>query len=734
MALKIVPVLIIVAFLGTTTYSIISDNTENKQDFNIENYLENEGSQLSQTLSKAKTNGDSATLALAKRKILKQLLLQTLNSAHYEPIEVDDDFSKRAYKLYLKNLDNNKRYFTKGDIDKLDEYKLTLDDHFRDQNFEFYQITQDIFQKRLQDTKVFMKEILAEPFDFAKKESVELDGDKVDYPENEEALKERWRQLLKYQTLLRLDGLVSAEEDSTKQTISVGSKEFNELEEKAREQLLKSQTDFFRRMIKLDEKEWFSMYINALTSAFDPHTSYFPPQDKENFDISMSGQFEGIGATLQERDGNIRVERIVTGSASWKQGELESGDVILKVAQGEEQPVDVVGFRLSDAVELIRGKKGTEVRLTVRKIDGTTKVIPIIRDVVILEETYAKSTVIENEEGKRIGYIRLPSFYADFSGQSGGRSCSEDVKQELIKLKDENIDGIVLDLRNNGGGSLSDVVDMAGLFIEKGPIVQIKSRNRSPMVLSDKDPSVVYDGPLTIMVNGSSASASEIMAAAMQDYKRAIVVGTSATFGKGTVQQIIDFDRYLNAPQHAELKPMGALKITTQKFYRINGDATQLKGVVPDIIFPSEFSYIDFGEKEVDYALPWDGISRAKYKEYAAVNIKKLRASSEARMNDNEVFRMMEEAAKRLKQRYEATEYTLNFEDYRKKQKQLKKESEKYEQMKSQKHDLKIHTLKADIEYIESDESRKARTEQWHKDLQKDIQIYETLMIMSDLI
>jgi carboxyl-terminal processing protease len=430
------------------------------------------------------------------------------------------------------------------------------------------------------------------------------------------------------------------------------------------------------------------------------------------------------------------VDRIVTGSASWKQGELEAGDVILKVAQGEEQPVDVVGFRLSDAVELIRGKKGTEVRLTVRKIDGTTKVIPIIREVVILEETYAKSAVIEDKAGKRIGYIRLPSFYADFSGQNGGRSSSEDVKQELIKLKGEDVDGIVLDLRNNGGGSLSDVVDMAGLFIKKGPIVQVKARNRPPMVLSDKDPEIVYDGPLTIMVNGSSASASEIMAAAMQDYNRAIVVGSSATFGKGTVQQIIDFDRYLSNPEYDDLRPMGAIKITTQKFYRINGDATQLKGVVPDIIFPSEFNYINFGEQEGEYALPWDGIASANYKEFTGMPdaIEKIKKTSEERMGKNEVFQVMEKAAQRLKVRYEETEYTLNLIAHREKQKQLKEESEKYEKVKKQTYDLKVHTPKADILYIEEDESRKARNEQWHKDLNQDVQIFETILIMKDLI
>ena len=355
-------------------------------------------------------------------------------------------------------------------------------------------------------------------------------------------------------------------------------------------------------MDKIDESDWLSIYLNSITTIYDPHTAYFPPQDKENFDIAMSGQLEGIGARLTSKGGFIVVAEIVPGSACWRQGQLKVGDKILKVGQGDEEPIDITDMRTDHAVKYIRGKKGTEVRLTVKQVDGSVITIPIIRDIVILEETYTKSAVIDNK-----GYINLPKFYADFSG-NGGRDCSDDVKNEILKLKEEGVEGIILDLRNNGGGSLQDVVEMAGLFIKEGPIVQVKAKVGKPRVYSDTDESVYYDGPLVVMVNTYSASASEILAAAMQDYGRAVIVGGSpTTFGKGTVQRAFDLDGFVSEA-YDEIKPLGALKLTLQKFYRIDGGTTQLKGVTPDIILPDTWSYLNVGEKDQEFPIPWDEI------------------------------------------------------------------------------------------------------------------------------
>jgi len=392
---------------------------------------------------------------------------------------------------------------------------------------------------------------------------------------------------------------------------TVRIKNFEELEKSARAKVLKQNNDYFRRMGQLERKDYFALYLNAINGSYDPHTSFFPPKDKEDFDIRMSGQLEGIGATLQQKDEYIKVVNIVPGSPSWKQGELKAGDLILKVAQGDDEPLDLIGMRLDKAVKFIRGKKGTTVKLTVKKVDGSTKVISIIRDVVVIEATYAKSVIVTTKDThKRIGYIYLPSFYVNFNKKGGGRRSADDVLKEINKLKTEGVDGMIIDLRNDGGGSLQDVVTMGGYFIKKGPIVQVKQKGKKAETLSDTDPKIQYDGPLAIMVNSNSASASEIFAAAMQDYGRGIIIGEQS-FGKGTVQNLIDLNRFMPTKD----KKLGKLKITIAKFYRITGSSTQKLGVMPEIEFPS-IPRTDFGEASRPSALKWDQIRTAKFREY----------------------------------------------------------------------------------------------------------------------
>ena len=367
-----------------------------------------------------------------------------------------------------------------------------------------------------------------------------------------------------------------------------------DLEKEARERVQKIMDRSYDRLKrKFDDEDSFNAYVNTITETMDPHTTFFPPVEKRYFDEQMSGRFFGIGASLREEDGNIKIATLLTGSPAWKSGEITAGDFIIKVAQGKEEPVDITGFIVEDAVKLIRGKKGTEVRLQIRKSDGVIKTVTLVRDEIVQDETFAKSAVINTPKGK-IGFIYLPEFYADFDNPKGAR-CSDDVRKEVIRLKEQKVDGIIIDLRNNGGGSLYDVVQMVGFFIEDGPIVQVKDRDGKPQVYRDRDKTVLYDGPLGVMVNEFSASASEIFAAAIQDYNRGIIIGSTTTYGKGTVQRNIGLDKTLGILEpNSEL---GTIKLTLQKFYRINGGSTQLRGVSSDIALPDVLEYSPLREK-----------------------------------------------------------------------------------------------------------------------------------------
>lgn len=667
-----------------------------------------------------------------KEALIVQLVVKRLSDYHYEPQQINDNFSEKVYELYLKRMDTGKRFFTQSDVKQLASFQTKLDDQIREGKFDFLNLSIELFENRKSQIKTFYTEILSEPFDFSINEEIEMDAEKLDYPKNEKALKELWRKSLKYQVMVRVAEMMDEQEvaDNGK---DVAPAALSELEKKARERVLKIHDDWFNRMNKVDREDRFSMYVNSITSAFDPHTNYFPPQEKESFDISMSGQVEGIGASLQEDGKYIKVISIVTGSPCWKQGELEVGDKITAVAQGEEEAVDATDMPIGDVVSMIRGEKGTEVRLTVKKRDNSLQVIPIIRDIVVMEESYAKSAILEMD-GQKVGFIHLPKFYTDFQG-NGGRRCAIDVKNELTKLMDEKVDGVILDLRSNGGGSLTDVVEMSGLFIDEGPIVQVKQGNGMKRVLEDEDAGVHYDGELIVMVNAFSASASEILAAAMQDYGRAIIVGSSATFGKGTVQQFINLDARLRSSVVEELGSLGAVKLTTQKFYRINGGTTQLQGVVPDIIIPDDYAYIEIGEKEEDFALGWDEIDAANYiktNNYTG-KIPKIKAESARRVKKDAALSAIDNSAKRFKERRDDTKYSLNLESYRQRQTELEKENEVLENMEMTIEGLKISAPNADIASIEADESKKARINEWHNTLSKDPQLKETLAIMKDL-
>jgi len=664
--------------------------------------------------------------------LLVRVILENLKNFHFAPVEIDDTFSEKAFENYMEMLDGNKRFFIQADIDELSKFKYSIDDESRNGTYNLLNKSIEILEKRQLEVQQITKELLSKPFNFELKETVEF-GDSVKYAQNNEELKEKWRLYLKYNVMLRLASATDIQEKAIENKDSGYKVEsMDSLEFKAREGVQKTHDEWFERITKVERKDRLNVYVNALTAVFDPHTNYFPPADKENFDIRMSGKLEGIGASLQEKDGYIKVVKIIAGSPSALQGELKENDLILRVAQGKEESVDIVNARIDDAVKLIRGKKGTEVRLTVKKPDGTTKVIPIIRDVVVLEETYAKSAIVNDKDNNRVGYIYLPSFYADFSGQ-GGRTSWKDVKAEIEKLKEEGVTGIILDLRNNGGGSLGDVVEMGGLFIPEGPIVQVKARGEAPYIMKDNNKSVTWDGALVIMVNSFSASASEIMAAAMQDYKRAVILGAGATHGKGTVQRFIELNQTIrdhNAPD------LGSLKLTIQKFYRINGDATQLKGVESDINMPDNYTYIKTGEKEDAAAMPFDKIGKAPYKveNNYIKNLDQLKRNSIERTKLKDEIQLLDENAKRWQKQNEKKVFDLNMVSYRGEEKKNVEYNKKYEELFKPIDGFTVSFPKVDVNSAKDDEGKKARQTDWQNNLKKDLYLYEALQIIEDLL
>ena len=667
-----------------------------------------------------------------KEAALMQALLQGLNRLHFQPKTLDDQFSKEVYGLYLKDIDNSKRLFTQADIDQLKQYETQLDDQANAGTFQFFDLSIQLFDKALPKTQGWYQEILSKPMDFNKNELLEADGEKTTWAKDDAELRARWEKWMKFEVLSRI---VEEEQKQEKADFKGDKKTFAQLEEEMRKKVLDTYEKRQKQILKMDRTRRMEVYLNAITNVFDPHTGYFSPREKENFDIQMSGKLEGIGARLQSDGEKTTVTEIVPGGPAWKEGTLQPKDVIMKVAQGgtDAEAVDVMGWEIDDVVSKIRGPKGSKVTLTIRKGDGMEKVITITRDVVIMEEGFAKSLMLNSGESQdKVGYIYLPKFYADFTPQ-GVTSCATDVAKEVEKLKKENAKGIILDLRNNGGGSLRDVVQMSGLFIESGPIVQVKSRTKTPEIMADNDTRVQYGGPLIVMVNGFSASASEILAAAMQDYGRAVIVGSSGTYGKGTVQRFVDLD---NATGDDSVKPLGEMKLTIQKFYRITGKTTQLDGVTPDIVLPDFYNYIDLGERENDYPLASTTIDAVPFKQNAfrINNMEKLKSDSEARVKADDTFKKVNDNAVRLRKQKDQSQYPLQAEKFRTWNKKQDQESEQFDNLFQPINAFSIENLAADLPVIQSDTSRIARNDDWLKDKKKDIQLYESFRIMQDMI
>ncbi len=677
---------------------------------------------------------DNSSPSAERRSLIITTVMRAIKEGHFSPRSVDDSFSKAVYHRVIDQLDYERKFFTQKEVNELKRYEFDIDDELNRGETTFYDKLNSTFLASIDRADSLQRQALSQPFTFTSNEKIVLSGDDLQWPADETALKTRWTQYIKYHTLAKYVDLKAERDKKLKDSAKVTAKTDAQLEAEAREAIGKSEQAYFRRLRKFDAADRFGLFVEAVANSEDPHTDYFAPKTKDDFDVQMSGTFFGIGAQLKpEEDGRIKVASIIPGSPSWKQGELKAGDEILKVAQGAGAPWDVMGFDLPDVVQKIRGKKGTEVRLTVKKVDGTVKVIPIIRDAVALEETFAKSAIFKSAGGP-VGYIYLPEFYADFQ-HINGRRCADDVAKEVEKLKSAGVTGIILDLRNNGGGSLSDVVDMAGLFIDQGPVVQVKSTDQAPTTLRDGAKGALYDGPVAIMTNGGSASASEIMAAAMQDYKRAVVVG-APTYGKGTVQKVIDLNEYMDPITRMRMinePPIGSIKLTVQKFYRISGGSTQLRGVLPDIKLPDAYSELDKGERRDKAALKWDEIAPAMYKTTNSYNLAPLSSASAKRVSANNTFKLIEQTAARLKARELDNSYPLNEMAYKKEMDDASELSKKIEELQKKVTPIPVSNPKEDLARIAGDTIATNKNTTWIKNLQKDIYISEVVNIINDM-
>jgi carboxyl-terminal processing protease len=674
-----------------------------------------------------KQNGESPEIR--HRKLLSTIgyLLET---EHYSPRKIDDDFSKDVFKEYLKALDPEKNIFLQSDIDALRMYETKLDDEIHGEPILFEPASSVIYEKRIVEARKIFEKVVQSPFDFNIDDSVLLDVDVKLAPANENERYKYWYQILKYKALDRFVNLTEErEKNKTKEKFVI--KADSTLEREARASVKKEYLKRFERLEKtFDKEKRFELFLNTITGLMDPHTDYMAPVEKRSFTEQMSGTFYGIGAQLTQDDNGIKIASIQPGGAAWKSGQLVMNDVIVKVAQGAEEPVDVTGYETTDAVKLIRGNLGTEVRLTIRKPDGSYKIVALKREKIVLDEGFARSAIIQKGADK-YGYILLPDFYADFEREDGAR-CARDVAKEIEKLKLEKVKGIAIDVRYNGGGSLYEVVQMAGLFIDQGPMVQIRNKEGRSQILADEVPGTIYNGPLVVMVNEFSASASEIFAGAIQDYKRGIVMGSTSTYGKGTVQRNVPFGKPLD--DLGIQTEYGAVKLTFQKFYRVTGSSTQRKGVVPDVILPDEYEFLKYREKDNESSLPWDEMERAKFQVWpnnSAIAAIAAKANDKI-ANDTSMIAFKKTLAWVSTQMDRPVH--LKLDKYIAFRKQLQSTMIQNDNRLKLKDSMQVTALKADYNkfYNNPDKTKQDRYQAWLKVIAKDAQINEASKLLGE--
>ena len=666
-----------------------------------------------------------------KDNLIIQLITYVLDQAHYLDKEINDEFSEKVFDTFLENLDPFKRYFYASDIKEFSKYKYLIDDAFKSPNLDFFNLVYDTYKIRMLESEKIFTDILSKPFDFTKDEVCECDFEQFDYVQTKAQLKDRWRILLKIYMIENYHDEIEDDLRKSDKEIDYTPRNSSLIEKETRETLKETMQQNYTFMSEeMQRSDWFSVYINSFVSQYDPNTSYLDPESKERFDVDMSGNYAGIGARLQKKIDKVEITEVISGGPAWRDNILEKGDAILKVRQdNEDEPVGILNMRLTEAVKLIKGKKGTKVHLTIKKVDGSISEVTVKRDIVLLEETYIKSSIVE-KDNNNFGIINIPKFYIDFDNQSN-RDAAKDLRSEIERLKEQSIKGLVIDLRNNGGGSLKTVVDMAGMFIKNGPVVQVKYADKEKQVLSDRDRSIIWKGPLVILVNEGSASASEILAAAMQDYKRAIVIGGNQTWGKGTVQNVFPLNRMVRGNTNGDL---GALRYTTQKYYRINGGSVQLEGVKSDINVPYRYKYLDFGEKDSENPLQWDEIGKAEYTTWNSnFDFEKTVEKSNKRMIDNEYLNLVEENAKWIKSVRDNKLINLNYDKFKLDLDENSSKTKKFKALNDYSMNYNFKSLPYELDLIKNDSVLGLKRERWHKSLNKDFYIEEALNVLSDL-
>ena len=666
-----------------------------------------------------------------KDNLIIQLITYVLDQAHYLDKEINDEFSEKVFETFLENLDPYKRYFYASDIEEFSKYKYLIDDAFKNPNLDFFELVYKRYTKRILESEKIFNDILSKPFDFNKDEVCECDFEELDYVKTKDQLFDRWRKLLKIYVIENYHNEIEDDLRKSKEDSDFILRNPVLIEKKTRETLKETmQQNYAFISEEMQRSDWFSVYINSFVSQYDPNTSYLDPESKDRFDVDMSGNYAGIGARLQKKIDKVEITEVISGGPAWRDNSLEKGDAILKVRQDDEdEPVGILNMRLGEAVKLIKGKKGTKVHLTVKKVDGSVTEVTVKRDIVLLEETYIKSSIVE-KDNNTYGLINIPKFYIDFDNQSN-RDAAKDLRTEIERLKEQGIQGLVIDLRNNGGGALKTVVDMAGMFIKNGPVVQVKYFDKEKQVLSDRDRSILWTGPLVILVNEGSASASEILAAAMQDYKRAIIIGGNQTWGKGTVQNVFPLNRMVRGNTNGDL---GALRYTTQKYYRINGGSVQLEGVKSDINVPYRYKYLEFGEKDSENPLQWDEIDKVEFDIWNSnFNFEEAITKSNKRMANNEYLKLVDENAKWIKSVRDNKLINLNYDKFKLELEENSSITEKFKALNDYSMNYNFKSLPYELDLIKNDSVLGLKRERWHKSLNKDFYIDEALNVLSDL-
>ncbi|WP_288441847.1 carboxy terminal-processing peptidase [uncultured Chryseobacterium sp.] len=669
-----------------------------------------------------------------KMQIIMVNTKNILSYLHYSPKPINDAYSKEVYKQYFESIDPTKTYFLQSDMDEFRKYETKLDDYLNTGDLTFYKLTVDKLYQRIDEIDKMTKDIFSKPINLEEDEILTLEPKLKNAPANKQQQYNEWRKYVKYNILQEIESMNRKSEEKKKED-SNNKENTSKPEVLSQDEKIKKATENvkdlleekFIRFRKRQKMDWFTVYINAYTHIFDPHTNYYSPQGKKDFDMDFKGKIIGIGAVIQEKKGNLYIGTLSIGAPAWKTKQLTEGDKILKIkSTPDTDPVNVVDMLSSEAIKLIRGEKGTPITLTVQKKDGTIQDVTIIREEISIEDTFAKSIII-NASDKKYGLINLPKFNADFEDKDG-RNASDDIKKEIIKLKEQNIQGIVLDLRGNSGGSLTEVGDIMGLFMDAGPYVQVKDGNGKITTLKNKNEVPIWNGPLVILQNELSASAAEILAGVMQDYGRAVIMGSPVSYGKGTVQVFVDLNRFLNTEED-----FGSIKLTIQKYYRITGESTQRKGVSSDIQMKDIFSYADIGEKYDDYALAWDKIQGTSFNKQNFLNIQALQKVSAERIAKNDNYKLLLEYAQWKENLGKEKTVPLSIQKYSDLMKQRKTQDDKFKVLKTLESGLTFTMYPKDIEREKNDAAFKNKSEVWIKNLQKDLYLQEAINIVEDL-